>query len=211
MQFYELAIDRFNKALTQLKCTLLFLIISGIYLVTVFFFIKDSWAFYPALFVLGWFTWTFTEYILHRFWMHHKDGGNHKQMSSTHHHHHTHPTDISVTPLQRFLLVLISTVLILVSILVFDYLLILAGFFLGFAGYTCIHWLLHQKWSAYLFPRLHKFHIYHHCKYPETCFGVSVCWWDILFKTTPPSEAVLSKRIVEFYYTGKKDLTAKTP
>jgi sterol desaturase/sphingolipid hydroxylase (fatty acid hydroxylase superfamily) len=46
-------------------------------------------------------------------------------------------------------------------------------------------------------PRISQ---YHHCKYTDRCFGVTVTWWDHLFFTAPPKAISLSDRIVDFYY-----------
>ena len=205
MNFYQFLIEKYINLNKQVKCFATYFGIISIYL----FFL---WAVHMnaafagcTLFFGGWFTWTFFEYVLHRFWMHDKDTKDESPMANRHHHHHTHPTEIKVTARQRLTLLTIVCAIVIFAILISIYVLIVAGFIFGFAGYTMMHWVLHQRWSVKVFPRLHRFHIYHHCKFPNSCYGVSVCWWDLLFKTIPPGEPVLVKRIIDFYFGSTAD------
>jgi sterol desaturase/sphingolipid hydroxylase (fatty acid hydroxylase superfamily) len=52
-------------------------------------------------------------------------------------------------------------------------------------------------------PRHHLFHVCHHCKYPDRCFGVTVTWWDRLFLTSPPKEFILPATVYQVYYLKK--------
>ena len=195
MRFYEFYISRFEKAITQLRCIMLFSFLFLICILCIEAFSHNKTLYFCSLFASGWFLWTFTEYILHRFWMH-----GHGKAGNYHNYHHTHPTEIKVTPIQRAILLVIVAAVTVVAIFVHPYMMIFDGFIFGFAAYCCMHWVLHQSWSRKLFPRLHRFHIYHHCKFPESCYGVTVSWWDLIFRTIPPAEAKLSNRIIAFYY-----------
>jgi len=115
-------------------------------------------------------------------------------------HHHKHPTEITVSWLQRLILFSISSVLLITSMAWNTYFTIFAGFAIGFSYSFFSHWILHQTWSKKLCPRLHHFHIHHHCKYPNRCFGFSTILWDVVFKTTPPKNASISQRVTQFYY-----------
>ena len=195
MRFYEFYISRFEKAIMQLRCISLFAVLFGVYLISSEILFKNKALYTTSLFIAGWFLWTFSEYILHRFWMH-----GHGKAGSSHTYHHTHPTEIKVTPMQRSILLIIVIGVGILAIRVHPYLMIFDGFIFGFAAYCCMHWVLHQSWSRKLFPRLHRFHIYHHCKFPDSCYGVTVSWWDLIFRTVPPAEAKLSNKIITFYY-----------
>ncbi|HKP31954.1 MAG TPA: sterol desaturase family protein [Chitinophagaceae bacterium] len=199
MRFYEFYISRYENAVRQLKCIFLFSVLFAIFLVPAEIFIRNQALYVCILFVAGWFLWTFTEYILHRFWMH---GRGHA--GKYHSYHHTHPTEIKVTQLQRTILVIIVTAIGIVGIRIHPYVMVFDGFIFGFAAYCCMHWVLHQSWSRKLFPRLHRFHIYHHCKFPDSCYGVTVSWWDLIFRTIPPAEAKLSNKIISFYYGNRR-------
>jgi len=201
MNFYQFFIEKYINLNKQVKCFAFYFGFLTAYYILLWMVPMNYTLFGLFLLLSGWLSWTFFEYILHRFWMHDKDAKDNSPMAQRHHHHHTHPTDIKVTPMQRLLLFGIVSALLVCSIYVSVYLLIIVGFVFGFSGYTMMHWVLHQRWSVKVFPRLHRYHIYHHCKYPNSCYGISVCWWDLLFKTTPPNEPVLVKRIVDFYFS----------
>jgi dihydroceramide fatty acyl 2-hydroxylase len=163
--------------------------------------------FHLLLLFTGWITWTFTEYCQHRFHSHPTATGHHTGLISVHQHHHHHPTQIKITSVQRVTLAVLSVAFICLSVRLGNYFTFFTGYFLGFTGYTFMHWFLHLKISAQIFPVLHRFHIHHHCKHPDKCFGVSVPWWDFLFKTVPGREDIISDRILTFYYKkipGKK-------
>lgn len=154
-------------------------------------------AFHVGLLASGWCAWTFFEYIAHRFWMH--AHGTDKRDRYKHTHHHQHPTEIAITPVHRIFFIAACVALVAASWWLDNYFTLLAGLFIGFVGYTFMHVWLHQRWTQQFFPRLHRNHVHHHCKHPDKCFGVCVTWWDHLFGTTP-QEAVISPRIIDFYF-----------
>jgi sterol desaturase/sphingolipid hydroxylase (fatty acid hydroxylase superfamily) len=75
-----------------------------------------------------------------------------------------------------------------------------AGAWTGISMFFFMHYFLHQKWAVKVFPRRVNCHIIHHCKEPETCYGVSTGLWDRVFKTLPGKNRKIAERIVEFYY-----------
>lgn len=158
---------------------------------------------YLAYFLLlfsGWFTWTFMEYYDHCFRMHANGDTSKINGHERHIFHHHHPTEIKVTSLQRCILFIGNAGLITLCILYKNWILLLTGFYTGFVTYTLMHWFLHRRLSAKLFPELHRFHIHHHCKHPDKCFGVTVTWWDHLFDTIPHQQKDITDRIKTFYY-----------
>ena len=64
-----------------------------------------------------------------------------------------------------------------------------------------MHQFIHLKLAQKIFRKLVRYHIYHHCKYPNSCFGISVPWWDDLFNTVPPAPKI-TQRIIDFYFNG---------
>lgn len=150
----------------------------------------------------GWFAWTFFEYMTHRYLMHYKNTEK-PLLDFNHKHHHTHPTDIRVTALHRSMLLTGCILLIALSVWLNNYFTLAAGFLCGFPGYTLIHYLLHQKKMQPIFGKMIQYHIIHHCKKPDKCFGISVTWWDDILGTTPEKGYLVSQRIVDFYF--KKD------
>ena len=157
--------------------------------------------FHLLLFGWGWVSWTFVEYMSHRFWMHSsKHEAADKNDFANHHYHHTHPTEIRVTPVHRLILCAGFLVLVLTAIRLNGYFTLVTGFFAGFTLYFFMHVLLHKSWAAKIVGTLQEYHIYHHCKYTNRCFGVTVTWWDRVFGTTPPRHAKISDRIRSFYF-----------
>jgi hypothetical protein len=200
MTYYLFMQDRLEKKIVQAKYIFTYILLITPVLLTVSF-IKNAMplAFHLLCYFIGWLTWTFTEYMLHRFW-HHGDHNHESHFVKSHHEHHTHPGEIKISGLHRLLLVVVCIGMLIISVVLNSFFSIFAGFVIGICGYTFMHWLLHRNWSASLFPRLHQFHIYHHCKYPNLCHGISVPWWDILFKTTPPTGKQISQKVKQFYY-----------
>ncbi|HTQ65498.1 MAG TPA: sterol desaturase family protein [Puia sp.] len=163
----------------------------------------SSAAFHVLLFTAGWFIWTFTEYMYHRFCMHFHDRHQKKRITNSHLYHHHHPSEIKVSLLHRLLIAVIAVGLIILATILENYFTLLTGFYFGLSSFFFMHYFLHQPWSRKIFTTLVVYHIYHHCKYPEQCFGVSVTWWDRIFGTAPPKEAVIPEKIIDFYYNKK--------
>ena len=180
------------------SCQFLFILTCLISLNTVLKSFSEA-LFYFFLFIIGFFIWTFFEYMFHRYWMHDAKNKNRKK-DFNHVHHHSHPTDIRISNLQRSLLGLVAIAVFIFSMYLQNYFILIAGFLCGFPVYTIMHFLLHQKSTQKIFKRLIEYHIYHHCKSPERCFGVSATWWDDIFRTTPKKTDPITQRIIDFYF-----------
>jgi sterol desaturase/sphingolipid hydroxylase (fatty acid hydroxylase superfamily) len=156
--------------------------------------------FHVMLFVTGWFCWSYTEYFIHRFVMH--EGSQQKGVGRllNHTHHHTDPEDIRIKAGHRVLMIVGCILFVAVSLWADNYFTLAFGYVTGFTAYSLMHVILHQSWSARVFPGLHRFHIHHHCKHPDKCFGVITTWWDYLFNTSPASDTEITDRIKQFYY-----------
>lgn len=184
----------------QLKCFSIFLLIVLPLLSTTIFLVKNPVLFFIFNFLPGLLGWTYLEYHLHRFWTHNKSANATREAFKRHVHHHKHPTEIKVTTAQRTILLSVSILLFSLSIKWNNYFTVPVAFIIGFSYSFFSHWILHQGWSVKIFPRLHRFHIHHHCKYPDLCFGFSTIFWDLIFQTAPPKDAVITERIIQFYY-----------
>ncbi|MFI5187633.1 MAG: sterol desaturase family protein [Chitinophagales bacterium] len=193
-----------DQSFQQLKCfAVFFLIVAPVVYCTIEFAAFLGYTLPFFLFFLGWFIWTFVEYILHRFWNHAK-GVENNSIVHRHHHHHTHPTDIYVSATHRSMMLLIDLALISLSIWLNPHIMFIAGLWTGFFWFFLMHYFLHQKWTKKVFPRLVRYHVVHHCKEPDTCFGISAAWWDGIFGTTPKKNKEISERILAFYYKKEK-------
>jgi sterol desaturase/sphingolipid hydroxylase (fatty acid hydroxylase superfamily) len=202
MKNASLNYDTKNLPTQFLPCLLVFLsfilpvCIAGLVL-------RDAFLSWLCWIISGWLCWTFTEYAVHRFYMHHSHPKTRQKLYQSHMSHHKHPSHIKISFSQRAGMVLVGIILLYFSYSFHPFLIIFTGFFLGFIGYALMHWLLHQSWSATLFPRLQNAHIHHHGKYPDKCFGFSLIWWDYLFGTLPPTSADISTKFRSFYYMKK--------
>jgi hypothetical protein len=147
---------------------------------------------------------TYLEYHLHRFWTHKKEYESDAFAFRRHKNHHRHPGDIRVTPIQRTIMFKTLLVLFIPAVYWNNYFTLFTGFIMGCTYSFISHWMLHQRWVKWLFPRLLKFHMYHHSKFPNHGFGFSCPWWDILFKTTPPANAPITNKIIDLYFSKDK-------
>lgn len=161
---------------------------------------RNELLFFLLLIFSGWLTWTYIEYFYHRFAMHPKNNRLHSAAAKMHQHHHRSPSVFEVTLFHRILLFIFSSLFFLLAWKWNNYFTLFAGFFWGFAAFCYMHYLLHQRWIKYILPRHHYFHTCHHCKFPDTCFGVTVTWWDYLFCTTPPTDFSISEKAATLYY-----------
>lgn len=199
-------IKKLNTKWEKIICSLWFMLL----VVSLFFLASKirnySFVFYSLLLVTGWLSWTYTEYFFHRFIMHEASNAKGLGKLLNHKHHHSAPSDIRITTPHRIMMVAGSITSIALSVIFNNYFTILCGYFIGFTLFCLMHLVLHQEWSKKIFPKLHRYHIYHHCKYPDKCFGVTVTWWDRLFGTVPVKERETGKKILSFYYkqTGKR-------
>ena len=185
----------------------LLLLFTLIYFLVVISFLKSILLFQAAAFICGWVTWTYGEYYWHRFLMHARGKTIAAGAQGNHLYHHQHPTELRIKTLHRVLMSMIFLLLIILSAVLQNYITFFTGLFFGFILYCYVHVLLHHQWSSKLFPRLLRYHVHHHCKYPNLCFGVSVPWWDDFFRTVPPNGIVIPIRILEFYFRKPEDLS----
>lgn len=161
------------------------------------------------LFLFGWISWTFLEYIVHRFWMHYRPAAGKPRDQSNHQYHHAHPTEIKITDTHRLFLLLPGIMILLISIYLQNYFIVFAGLYAGFLTYLFMHVVLHRKWSAMLFPRLLQNHMLHHCRFPNKCFGITVTWWDTLFGTAAPVKFIISEKIKRYYFKETQEKKGK--
>ena len=139
-------------------------------------------------FIGGMFTWSFTEYILHRFAFHyHADTEKGKKLNYIlHGNHHEYPRDkerlfMPAVPSLIIALVLFLLMYTLMGKNVFPF---FPGFLLGYLVYGSMHFAIHAwnppfKWMKGLWRNHHL----HHYKDSEKGFGVSSTLWDHIFGT----------------------------
>ena len=138
---------------------------------------------------LGYCIWTLIEYFGHRFLFHCVFPGHlgAKIHFLIHGVHHVHPND----PLRLVMPVLLSGPIMLIAYAVVRLLFglplgypVLMGFIIGYLAYDMVHYYVHHgEPKTRLGLALRRLHMLHHFRDSTRGFGVSVPWWDYVFKT----------------------------
>lgn len=140
-----------------------------------------------ALFLIGIFLWTFSEYAFHR-WMYHVPG-----LAVTrwgHDQHHADPTAYVAMPcLVTPILFLPLQQVVATKFGIHGFSALLAGWFAGFVAYSYFHHVLHHYRLPYRwYRRLQSQHRIHHA-IADTNFGVTMRYWDRVFGTAFTKQA----------------------
>lgn len=148
-----------------------------------------------VLFVFGIFSWTFVEYVLHRFVFHYqpKSELGKKIHFIFHGVHHSYPRD----PLRLVMPPSVSVPLAFMFYFLFKLLFpnnlhlpFFAGFVLGYLIYDITHYAVHHfPIKSKLFLKIKSHHMKHHYSNEDSRFGVSSPLWDIIFGTLPKSKS----------------------
>lgn len=166
----------------------------------VFFWYSASAIAYPttkiiSLGIAGFITWTFMEYVVHRFLYHtetNSDGFLNFQHKG-HGFHHQHPKDperLAMPPIPGIIISSLFFVLfyLIMKTAAFAF---FPGFMLGYLCYITMHYYQHRVKSPRYKPwqRLWVHHKVHHYSNPYSAYGVSARFWDWLFNTMPKKSA----------------------
>jgi len=142
----------------------------------------------------GLFIWTFTEYMLHRFVFHFEPSSKWGQQLHFIFHgvHHDYPNDANrlVMPPSA------SIPLALGFYLLFDWLLphgvifaFFPGFIGGYLGYDMTHYALHHaNFKNPFLRKLKQHHMLHHYSDATKGYGVSLSFWDKIFRSDFPKK-----------------------
>lgn len=118
-------------------------------------------------FILGWLAWSFSEYAVHRWFLHSRAGGK------LHITHHAHPDDtVTDTAWQVYAGLAVAT-------LAFPA--FAAGALASYAWYLYVHHCCHH-FNAGIPSSLMDHHEGHH-RFARRNFGVGTVLWDVLFRT----------------------------
>ena len=138
---------------------------------------------------LGYFLWTLTEYLGHRYPFHYRHPSKFGARIHflVHGVHHDHPND----PLRLVMPVLLSIPIMLLALLVARIVFglpygypVLMGFITGYLSYDMVHYYTHHaKPTTRLGLTLRRLHLLHHFRDPARGFGVSAPYWDYVFGT----------------------------
>lgn len=141
-----------------------------------------------GIFIIGFFSWTLFEYLMHRFAFHYtpKTERGKKIVYIFHGTHHHFPRDK-----QRLFMPPLPSIILASAIFGLCYLLMhntayafFPGFLLGYLCYGSMHYAIHAgnppfKWMKPLWRNHHL----HHYKDEHRGFGVSSTFWDRIFGT----------------------------
>lgn len=142
---------------------------------------------------------TFMEYVFHRFVYHSgKDYlAEENWQYKAHGVHHVHPTDKNLLAMPIPLAILLSAIFfgifwLIMGINTFSF---WPGFFIGYAAYLYVHYIVHtRKPPSNLFKILWSHHHLHHYVYDDKAYGVSSPLWDIVFGTMPPKNQPIPRQ-----------------
>lgn len=149
-------------------------------------------------FTFGWFGWSFTEYVMHRF-VGHKKGAK-QTFAKEHIRHHATAGYFTPTTKKIWLSARVLVPFWCCAVAVFGIAIgsaVLAGFTASYATYEIMHYMFHSfppRTSAGAWLRKH--HFWHHYHNPNRNHGVTSPLWDIVFGTRVPAEQV---RVPEQY------------
>ena len=142
------------------------------------------------IFFAGLFTWTFFEYILHRYIFHFV---NETKWAQRFHYlihgvHHEYPKD----KLRLVMPPMASLAIAVIFFFAFNLILgryvsvFFGGFITGYICYDMIHYTLHAfRKPKNAFKFYWDYHNIHHFREPDNAYGVSSPLWDIVFGTYP--------------------------
>lgn len=141
-----------------------------------------------GLFFAGLITFTWVEYLAHRYVFHMATytKWREKFQYTVHGVHHEFPKDKDRLAMPPLLSITISTILLLLfRLIIGDYVFaFLPGFLTGYAAYLSVHYMVHayqppKNFLKYLWIN----HGTHHYKNGEMVFGVSSPLWDYIYGT----------------------------
>jgi len=158
-----------------------------------------------GLFV-GFFYWTFFEYIYHRFFFHWQLKNNFlgKAVNSFHHYHHQNPKDIEVIN---------SGVVTALIGLPFHFSIwffltqknigftaaILLGFLITYSFYEWVHYIVHKKqFKSGIMRFLQEFHLTHHVIANKN-FGQITPIWDYFLNTATKNKRVDDSKVMKSF------------
>jgi sterol desaturase/sphingolipid hydroxylase (fatty acid hydroxylase superfamily) len=145
------------------------------------------------MFLLGLISFTWVEYLVHRYIFHMAiyTKTREKLQYTLHGVHHEYPKDKTRLAMPPLLSITIATVLLLVfRVLMGDYVFsFLPGFLVGYSAYLSVHYMVHAFQPPKNFLKvLWINHSIHHYKNGESVFGVSSPFWDYIYGTMAKSQ-----------------------
>ena len=161
--------------------------------------LQRSFLLQVVLFFLGWFAWSFIEYMIHRFIFHYQETNREagRVMRTIHFlfHgiHHAYPLDkerlvFPILPACAVVPFITYSILIPLGKPDWGYVMAAGGLF-GYIIYDVTHFMIHHsKGTNFYLGWVKRTHNKHHYRNPVLGFGVSSSFWDHVFGTLIPEE-----------------------
>ncbi len=145
-----------------------------------------------SCFLLGLFSWTLLEYIIHRWCFHYqpKTRWGRQLHFIVHGVHHDYPNDASRLVMPPSVSLPLMILFYFAFVLIFGRFAaaIWAGLISGYLGYDMIHYATHHfAMKNGLGAWLKQYHLRHHYQDDHAGYGVSSPLWDYVFRTTRKS------------------------
>lgn len=144
---------------------------------------------------IGIFSWSISEYFLHRYLYHWINDSKavqrfHYMMHGAHHEYPKDQSRLFMPPIPGYILaVVLFSIFSGLFLIIGDWSLTFSffpGFIIGYLGYVYTHYSIHRfKKPKNVFGYIWDHHNIHHFKDPELAFGVSSPVWDYVFGTMP--------------------------
>jgi len=190
--------NSFLESLTKTRPWIIYSIylpVSAMMLYQSYFHFDFSGGFIISLFFIALFSWTFFEYLAHRYLFHFNADSplGQRIVYIFHGNHHEYPRDkerLFMPPVPSIILGSIVFGCFYCLSLLFtgtgNYAFIyFPGFITGYLLYVSMHYAIHAFAPPKQMKALWRNHHLHHYKYPEKGFGVSSTLWDRIFRTMP--------------------------
>lgn len=171
----------------------MFVVFSGI---SIYYGVRLSQIGWPTAFLLflgGYVSFTFVEYMMHKYFFHMEPDTpiKDKLQYSVHGVHHDYPKDKGRLAMPPFVSAAYAAIFYLVFKLIMGNFAFyfLPGFLIGYSSYLGIHFIVHAFNPPKNFLKiLWVNHAIHHYKDPDSAFGVSTPLWDMVLGTMPKKE-----------------------
>ena len=152
-----------------------------------------------GLLLAGTLLFTFMEYIFHRFVYHSGEDymAEENWQYKVHGVHHDHPTDKDLLAMPIPLAILLSAIFFGIFWLIMgpSTFFFWPGFFIGYASYLYVHYIVHtRKPPQNSLKILWTHHHLHHYVYDDKAYGVSSPLWDVIFGTMPPKNQPIPRQ-----------------
>ena len=144
-------------------------------------------------FLAGILSWSFIEYLMHRFFFHVILDSKllRKIYYALHGVHHDYPLDEKRTlmpplPGLIFALIYLGIFYLILGHIAFYF---VGGVAIGYLTYSSLHHAIHLYKAPKILQKLWTHHLLHHYQEPDKAFGVTSTLWDRIFMTMPKGSA----------------------